>query len=874
MYGAGAAAGLRPGGGHHGGAVDIEVTYEQQSAREMLAYINEFRTGSDAWVWNKYGAKVDINNLSALTYDYTLEQVAMQRAAEIAMHFDHTRPNGNSCFTAFPASGYTTIGENIAAGQNTAWEAFTSWQETNEDYSGQGHRRNMLNENFNVIGIGHVVYNGVHYWTHALGYTANPNTTQTAAASGAQTVTVVVDSSQIVGTTLQHTASPASVTLRPGETAAVPTVTTTFRMAETWPSSAKVTTTSTPAWTVGNTGVAAIAGGQLKGVALGSTTLQSTVNGTTVSVPVTVVPFSLQDAQVSLSPTSVAYNGKAQTPAVTVIYNGKTLTKNTDYTVSYQQNTAVGTAKAIVTGQGNYNGVVERTFTITACSHSWNGGTVTTPATCTTAGVRTYTCTKCGDQKTETIATTGHSWDSGKVTTAATCTAAGVKTYTCTTCGATKTETIAATGHKIATQNAKAATCAAAGYTGDQVCTVCGVTVTKGTTIAATGHSWDSGKVTTAATCTAAGVKTYTCTACGATKTEAIAATGHKPTTQNAKAATCAAEGYTGDQVCTICGVTVTKGTTIAAKDHSWDSGKVTTAATCTAAGVKTYTCTTCGATKTETIAATGHKIATQNAKAATCTAAGYTGDQVCTVCGVTVTKGTTIAAKGHSWDSGKVTTAATATTDGVKTYTCTACSATRTEKIPATGAVTPTPTPVHNCPSAVFTDVDISQYYHAGVDWAVLNGVTNGTSATTFSPGATCTRAQVVTFLWRAKGSPEPQSTVNPFTDVKSSDYYYKAVLWAVEKGITNGTSATAFSPADQCTRAHVVTFLWRTEGKPAGGSGNPFGDVPAGAYYTDAVLWAVARGITNGTSATTFSPGSGCTRAQVVTFLYRDLA
>ena len=714
MYGAGAAAGLRPGGGHHGGAVDIEVTYEQQSAREMLAYINEFRTGSDAWVWNKYGAKVDINNLSALTYDYTLEQVAMQRAAEIAMHFDHTRPNGNSCFTAFPASGYTTIGENIAAGQNTAWEAFTSWQETNEDYSGQGHRRNMLNENFNVIGIGHVVYNGVHYWTHALGYTANPNTTQTAAASGAQTVTVVVDSSQIVGTTLQHTASPASVTLRPGETAAVPTVTTTFRMAETWPSSAKVTTTSTPAWTVGNTGVAAIAGGQLKGVALGSTTLQSTVNGTTVSVPVTVVPFSLQDAQVSLSPTSVAYNGKAQTPAVTVIYNGKTLTKNTDYTVSYQQNTAVGTAKAIVTGQGNYNGVVERTFTITACSHSWNGGTVTTPATCTTAGVRTYTCTKCGDQKTETIATTG----------------------------------------------------------------------------------------------------------------------------------------------------------------HSWDSGKVTTAATCTAAGVKTYTCTTCGATKTETIAATGHKIATQNAKAATCTAAGYTGDQVCTVCGVTVTKGTTIAAKGHSWDSGKVTTAATATTDGVKTYTCTACSATRTEKIPATGAVTPTPTPVHNCPSAVFTDVDISQYYHAGVDWAVLNGVTNGTSATTFSPGATCTRAQVVTFLWRAKGSPEPQSTVNPFTDVKSSDYYYKAVLWAVEKGITNGTSATAFSPADQCTRAHVVTFLWRTEGKPAGGSGNPFGDVPAGAYYTDAVLWAVARGITNGTSATTFSPGSGCTRAQVVTFLYRDLA
>lgn len=178
------------------------------------------------------------------------------------------------------------------------------------------------------------------------------------------------------------------------------------------------------------------------------------------------------------------------------------------------------------------------------------------------------------------------------------------------------------------------------------------------------------------------------------------------------------------------------------------------------------------------------------------------------------------------------------------------------------------------SCPSKAFTDVDISQYYHESVDWAVTNQVTNGTSATTFSPGATCTRAQAVTFLWRAKGSPEPGSSSNPFTDVKSSAYYYKAVLWAVEQGITNGTSATTFSPEQGCTRGQVVTFLHRAAGKPAAGGTNPFSDVPAGQYYTDAVFWAVAGNVTNGTSATTFSPNETCTRAQIVTFLYRDLA
>ena len=169
------------------------------------------------------------------------------------------------------------------------------------------------------------------------------------------------------------------------------------------------------------------------------------------------------------------------------------------------------------------------------------------------------------------------------------------------------------------------------------------------------------------------------------------------------------------------------------------------------------------------------------------------------------------------------------------------------------------------------FTDVKEGTYYYDAVLWAVENGITGGTTATTFSPNASCTRAQAVTFLWRAAGSPAPKSSVNPFTDVKESAYYYEAVLWAAENGITGGTAATTFSPNATCTRAQIVTFLWRSQKSPASDSVNPFTDVAADAYYNTAVLWAAENGITGGTSATTFSPNNDCTRAQIVTFLWR---
>ncbi|MFR0857667.1 MAG: InlB B-repeat-containing protein [Oscillibacter sp.] len=175
------------------------------------------------------------------------------------------------------------------------------------------------------------------------------------------------------------------------------------------------------------------------------------------------------------------------------------------------------------------------------------------------------------------------------------------------------------------------------------------------------------------------------------------------------------------------------------------------------------------------------------------------------------------------------------------------------------------------NPQTGVFVDVATGSYYEDAVDWAVGNGITQGTDATHFSPDGICTRAQTVTFLWRAAGSPKPETRTMPFTDIPAGSYYYDAVLWAVENDITKGTSDTTFSPNMTCTRAQIVAFLWRSEKSPAAGTANPFADVKSTAYYADAVLWAVKENITRGTTNTTFSPDADCTRSQIVTFLWR---
>ena len=175
------------------------------------------------------------------------------------------------------------------------------------------------------------------------------------------------------------------------------------------------------------------------------------------------------------------------------------------------------------------------------------------------------------------------------------------------------------------------------------------------------------------------------------------------------------------------------------------------------------------------------------------------------------------------------------------------------------------------NPQTGVFVDVATGSYYEDAVDWAVGNGITQGTDATHFAPDGICTRAQAVAFLWRAAGSPKPETRTMPFADVPAGSYYYDAVLWAVENGIAKGTSDTTFSPNMTCTRAQIVAFLWRSEKSPAAGTANPFADVKSAAYYADAVLWAAKEDITKGTTNTTFSPDADCTRAQIVTFLWR---
>ena len=295
-------------------------------------------------------------------------------------------------------------------------------------------------------------------------------------------------------------------------------------------------------------------------------------------------------------------------------------------------------------------------------------------ATCETTGKTEGShCSVCNTviKAQTTTAALGHSWDGGKVTKAATCTTAGTKIYTCTRCKKTRTETIAATGHKAVKDAAVAATCETAGKTEGSHCSVCNTVIKAQTTVAALGHSWDGGKVTKAATCTAAGTKTYTCTRCKKTRTETIAATGHKVVKDAAVAATCETTGKTEGSHCSVCGTVLKSQTTIAALGHSWDGGKVTKAATCTTAGTKTYTCTRCKKTRTETIAATGHKVVKDAAVAATCETTGKTEGSHCSVCGTVLKAQTTTAALGHDYGEWKTIKAATYTEPGQAERVC-----------------------------------------------------------------------------------------------------------------------------------------------------------------------------------------------------------
>ena len=358
------------------------------------------------------------------------------------------------------------------------------------------------------------------------------------------------------------------------------------------------------------------------------------------------------------------------------------------------------------------------------------------------------------------------------------------------------------------------------------------------------------------ATCTEDGTKTAKCDHCDATNTipDAGSALGHDMGSwETIVPATCTENGEE-QRTCSRCDHMESR--VIEAVGHRWDNGVVTREPTEDTEGERLYTCTSCGATRTESIPVIGHEHRYEAVVTApTCTERGYT-TYTCK-CGESYVADY-VDALDHSFSDWIVIQEPTTTEDGLEERSCTRCGHTEQRTI----AKLENP----------FNDVAPGSFYYEPVMWAIENGITNGTSANTFAPNDQCMRAHVVTFLWRAVGSPEPTMTDNPFVDVKPADFYYKPVLWALENGITSGMDATHFGPTAYCNRAQVVTFLYRTMGSPALESmDNPFTDVQAGTFYEKPVLWAVQNGITNGLSATSFGPGSICNRAQIVTFLYR---
>ena len=490
---------------------------------------------------------------------------------------------------------------------------------------------------------------------------------------------------------------------------------------------------------------------------------------------------------------------------------------------------------------------------------------VVTAPTCTEAGYTTYTCA-CGDTYTaDEVAALGHAWNAGEVTKEPTEQEEGVKTYTCTVCGDTKTESLPKLNHVHHYEaTVTAPTCTEKGYT-TYLCT-CGDSYVADE-VAALGHDMGEWETTKAPTCVVDGEEKRTCSRCDHAETQKVNAIGHEYEIV-VVAPTCTEEGYTV-YTC-ACGDSYT-GSKVDALGH--DHKAVVTAPTCTEAGYTTYTCACGDSYVADEVAALGHDMgAWETIKAPACTAEGEE-QRTCTRCDHAETR--KVDAIAHTYEA--VVTAPTCTEDGYTTYTC-ACGDTYTADETAALGHDWEGLDCTRCDAVrvnPFVDVALSEYYFEPVMWAVENGITVGVSADRFAPEEGCTRAQIVTFLWRAAGKPVPQTSENPFKDVFPTDYYYDAVLWAVENGITVGVKVDAFGPEEVCTRAQVATFLWRFAGEPApAGTAEPFVDVAEDTYYAQAVLWAVEQEITYGTGHGRFEPEATCTRAQIVSFLYRAMA
>ena len=471
--------------------VSISVQYGQTEARTILNMINEMRTSStDAWYWKQDDTtKTYCTNLQPLQYDYDLEKTAMQRAAEIAIIYSHTRPNNKDTFSAFYENSvyYTYAGENIAAGYGTADSVNDGWREDNELYAGQGHRRNMLNSKFNCVGIGHVYYNGFHYWVENFAYRDKVNTTPVSADNTETTLTIPVATSKI--SNFNITFDKDEYSLKTGESTSISVSDPTISVFGHW-GSRFVFVTDTPDLTIADSTVATLSG-SITGISEGDTTISASLYGLTAH----------QTAAVKVHNCENHWNdGKITTPPTC------TKTGVKQYTCTICSET--------------------KTEEIAALGHDYSSDwTIDTAAACETVGSKSHHCTRCDSKKDVTeIPASGHSWNDGAITTEPTCTDEGVKTFTCNACGKTRTEAVAALGHNYSSDWTidTAAACETVGSKSHH-CTRCD-SKKDVTEIPASGkHTWNNGVITKPATIAEEGVKTYTCTICGVTRTETIA---------------------------------------------------------------------------------------------------------------------------------------------------------------------------------------------------------------------------------------------------------------------------------------------------------------------------------------------------------------